>query len=394
MNPRPNNLLLVSSSPQAHSWGETLSGAGWHVSLCHSMDDLTMEDSRSYQVIVIHTTGEELENKITLFNRHRQGDVAAILPLLTDTSPEQLLALFRLGVTDVLLMPFTDSELVETLNRVSTHKNLYLENLEYSRELERANKELQESLNILKMDQLAGRQVQKNLLPQSPFAFRDYNVSHTIIPSLYLSGDFVDYSLVFDRFFLFYIADVSGHGASSAFVTVLLRFILKKIISKHLRENDVEALTRAPEGFIEHVNRQICATGLEKQVSMFAGAIDMKTDMLRYSVAAQMPMPVFVSGTDARFLPGKGKIIGLFDNPTWEIEEIHLPKNFRLVMVSDGLLETLPGENMLEREKSLIRILSEHNRDHEAIRLALGLDAINEAIDDISMLSICRGDAQ
>lgn len=394
MNSRPHNLLLVSSSPQAPSWAETLSEAGWQVTQLSSVDDLTMDDSRSYQVIAIHTSGEELKNKFTLFNRHRQGDVAAILPLLTDASPEQLLALFRLGVTDVLLVPFTDSELVETLNRVSTHKNLYLENLEYSRELERANKELQESLNILKMDQLAGRQVQKNLLPQSPFAFNDYIVSHTIIPSLYLSGDFVDYSLIFDRFFLFYIADVSGHGASSAFVTVLLRFILKKIISKHLRENDVTALTRAPEGFIEHVNRQICATGLEKQVSMFAGAIDMETDMLRYSVAAQMPMPVFISGKDARFLPGKGKIIGLFDNPTWDIEEIHLPKDFRLVMVSDGLLETLPGENMIEYEQSLIKILSEHNCDHEAMRLALGLDTITEAIDDISMLSICRGVAQ
>ena len=44
-----------------------------------------------------------------------------------------------------------------------------------------------------------------------------------------LSGDFVDYFRITDRHFAFYMADVSGHGASSAFVTVLSEELLPTI---------------------------------------------------------------------------------------------------------------------------------------------------------------------
>lgn len=72
------------------------------------------------------------------------------------------------------------------------------------------------------MDQLAGRQVQQDILPREPLNCRGYRVSHSIVPSLYLSGDFVGYNSAFDRYILFYFGDVSGHGASSAFITVML----------------------------------------------------------------------------------------------------------------------------------------------------------------------------
>ena len=50
-------------------------------------------------------------------------------------------------------------------------------------------------------------------------------------PSLYLSGDFLDYQRYNDRFSAFYFADVSGHGASSAFVTVLLKYLCNRWLS-------------------------------------------------------------------------------------------------------------------------------------------------------------------
>ena len=48
--------------------------------------------------------------------------------------------------------------------------------------------ELQESLRLLKQDQLAGLEVQKSLMPESR-PFGDYEISHSITPSLGLSGD-------------------------------------------------------------------------------------------------------------------------------------------------------------------------------------------------------------
>jgi ActR/RegA family two-component response regulator len=139
---------------------------------------------------------------------------------------------FRLGAADVLTAGESAKELKLTLARVDNLAETRRRADQYSTELEKTNVELQESLRLLKQDQLAGLEVQKSLMPESPLAFGDYEISHSITPSLYLSGDFVGYNFVLDRYLLFYFADVSGHGASSAFVTVLLRFMIGRVIRR------------------------------------------------------------------------------------------------------------------------------------------------------------------
>ncbi len=51
--------------------------------------------------------------------------------------------------------------------------------------------------------------MQMRMLPTSPLVLEDYVFSHTVIPSLYLSGDFTDYFTVGDQFVTFFMADVS-----------------------------------------------------------------------------------------------------------------------------------------------------------------------------------------
>src|SRR5690606_39405532 len=101
--------------------------------------------------------------------------------------------------------------------------------------LEATNRELQASLHLLQEDQDAGRQVQISLLPATPWEADSFSFAHQIIPSLYLSGDFVDYFRVDERRIAFYLADVSGHGASSAFVTVLLKFMTTRLLYESRR---------------------------------------------------------------------------------------------------------------------------------------------------------------
>ena len=388
--PSKRILLILPDVAMGRRLRVLLDSEGWEVEERSVMEAFPLPQCGSYQVVVI-APGLDGEGEIAaLLDRCPEYNSALILPILREASAEEVVRLIRGGVVDVLLDPFTDHDFIETVNRVAGHKNLYLENLAYSEELERANRELRESLNILKMDQIAGRQVQKSLLPLSPLVQGEYRVSHRINPSLYLSGDFVGYNVVLDRFLIFYLADVSGHGASSAFVTILLRFILKRILRRHTYENDINALLRAPEGFMEHLNRQIIAAGLEKHLTMFAGSVNLDTHILRYAVAAQMPMPVFVAGGDARFLPGKGKPIGLFEHAQWDVEEIALPEDFALYMASDGLLETLPGKTLEAKEDYLVRAAAEAGNDHEVLCQRLGFNDNAETADDMSLLSVVR----
>ena len=142
----------------------------------------------------------------------------------------------RLGAADYLIKPLEDLAVLEhSVRRALDRAYLRVENQRYRDKLEAANRELQASLNLLQEDQNAGRQVQMNMLPVTPWSIEGLEFSHRIIPSLYLSGDFVDYFRVDERRVAFYLADVSGHGASSAFVTVLLKFMTTRLLYESRR---------------------------------------------------------------------------------------------------------------------------------------------------------------
>lgn len=315
----------------------------------------------------------------------------AYIAILPEVNPREVAKFFHNNASDVLIKPFADERFRRAIDRASNHKSLVVQNREYREQLEKANRNLQESFRILEQDQMAGRQVQNSLLPVTPMTHGDYEIAHHIEPSLYLSGDFVGYSVIFDRYMVFYAADVSGHGASSAFLTVLLKFILNRILRRHVTQNDQKAIARAPEGFIEHINKQILALGLDKHLTLFSACIDMERNILRYSVAAHMPMPVFVTNGDVRVLPGKGKPVGIFSDCSWEVQEIVLPEKFAMVIVSDGVLEVLPGDTLKAKEQFISDAIAKSDTSIESICEGLGINQVEDAPDDITVLTLRRG---
>ena len=298
---------------------------------------------------------------------------------------------FRLGVADIVEPNIQQQGLQKIIDRLVVTADKRRRAVTHSAQLEKANNELQESLRHLEQDQKAGREVQKSLMPEGPLSFGDYEISYSITPSLYLSGDFVGYNFVLDRYLLFYFADVSGHGASSAFVTVLLRFMIGRIIRRHTLEKDYAALAQAPEGLVESINQQILSTGLDKHLTLVAGSLDTETRRLRYVVGAQQPSPIFITEGKARFLPGKGKPAGIFEDAKWAVEEMYVPDQFALVLLSDGVYELLPGAQIVDKEARLLAYLDKSCESIEALKKALFIDGIEAPEDDISVLLLTGG---
>lgn len=315
----------------------------------------------------------------------------AYVAILPEVNPRSVAKYFHNNVSDVLIKPFSSTRFRLAIDRAANFKSLVRQNREYREQLEQANRELKENVRILKIDQMAGRQVQHSLLPKTPFYSKDYEIAHKIIPSLYLSGDFVGYDTILDRYLVFYVADVSGHGSSSAFVTVLLKFIYNGILRRHIAQKEKNAMVKAPEGFIEHINRQILALGLDKHLTIFSACIDMETNSLRYSVAAHMPTPLFISGDNICLLPGKGKPVGIFPDASWDVEEIALPEKFAMVLLSDGVLEFLPGKSLEEKEHYIADSVAKTDKSLEQVCEKLGINQIKDVPDDVTVLTLRRG---
>ncbi len=312
----------------------------------------------------------------------------AYIVILPEVNPREVAKFFHQNASDVLVKPFAENRFQEAIERASEFKSLIRQNLEYRQQLEQVNRDLNDSLRLLELDQIAGSQIQNSLLPITPLQKDKYEIAYRISPSLYLSSDFVGYNVLYDRYLVFYVADVSGHGSSSAFLTVLLKFVFNRILKRHKANKDLDAMSMAPKGFIEHINRQIMALGLDKHLTIFAGSLDMQKNILRYSVASHMPLPVLISNGSVQTLKGRGKPVGIFSQCSWKVQEIALPDKFLLALVSDGVLELLPGRSLKEKEKFISDSIFQSDESIEDICERLGINQVKDAPDDVTVLTL------
>jgi sigma-B regulation protein RsbU (phosphoserine phosphatase) len=295
----------------------------------------------------------------------------------------------RLGAADYLIKPLADLAVLEhSVRRALDRANLRLENQRYRDELETANRELQASLHLLQEDQNAGRQVQMNMLPVTPWQADGLNFAHQIIPSLYLSGDFVDYFRVDDSRIAFYLADVSGHGASSAFITVLLKFMTTRLLYESRRGGNLPDFK--PSEVLGHINRGLINCKLGKHVTMLGGVIDQANNRLTYSIGGHLPLPVLYSEGQARYLEGRGLPVGLFVEAEYNDLELELPEAFSLTLLSDGILDLLPGDTLKDKETLLPQLISSAGGNLDGLRKAFGLANLGDMPDDIALLVLSR----
>ena len=291
----------------------------------------------------------------------------------------------RLGASDYIIKPIVDLEVLEhAVNRSLDNAELAMQNRKYRESLEEAIQSLKESLDVLREDQKAGRQVQKKMLPQEPFHFGSYFIDYQIYPSLYLSGDFVDYFAINDHCFGFYLADVSGHGASSAFVTVLLKHMSMTLLQEYQAKGGHGSVH--PSMFLSTINHNLLASELGKHVTVFGGVIDTKARTLTYSTGGHFPLPVLSMGGETRFLEERGLPVGLFADASFTDVTIDLSEPFTLTIFSDGILEVLPQDSLKEKEQYLLSVIDETAGSAEMVMSRLNVQSLHEAPDDIALL--------
>jgi len=294
------------------------------------------------------------------------------------------------GAWDYVTKPIHDMAVLESaVRRVIEHADLLRQNREYREHLEALNRELTQTLKQLQEDEEAGRRIQFQLLPEDNRSFGNYTFRRRLYPSMYLSGDFVDYFTIDDRHIGFYIADVSGHGAASAFVTVMLNTLVVQYRDALWQSGDATILH--PQQTLQRLNRDICRQNLDKHLTLFYGVIDLEQNNMRYSNGGQFPYPLLYDGQDVRKLECRGRPIGLFEDAEFNVWQCELPQECLLVLVSDGILELMPEDAMLERYSALLSATQGTDLDLDEMTVGLDVLADQHLPDDIAFLIINRG---
>ena len=295
----------------------------------------------------------------------------------------------RAGAWDFVVKPIQNMAVLEHAVTGALQKaRLIRDNHRYQQDLEQANRTLGNNLQQMQEDADAARRIQRQIMPERELSFGPYDVSRCLLPSLIMSGDFVDYFAIDPGHIGFYLADVSGHGVSSAFVTVLLKSYVSSQLERLSKDGD--ATVREPQHLLEHLNHTLLDQRLEKYLTIFYGVIDRDSNRLDYSFGGHFPSPVLFDGSHARFLPGRGPPIGLFRDAVYDAVSLELPEAFTLALFSDGILEVLPGESLEDKQSRLLKALEALDNDADGLIASLGLSSGQDYPDDITLLVLKR----
>jgi len=391
MSSAGNVLVIDHDASRARQLAELVAEAGFHTEVVTDVFnyDYALNENSDLDVILCELDLKDISWKEAR-KALREMDVQVPAIMFSDeANVERMMTALRLGANDFFTRPVEDKQaLVKSIERCVRQRQMRRELLENRKRLEAANTELRGTVKVLEQDQQAGRQVQMRMLPSTPLVLEDYVFSHTVIPSLFLSGDFTDYFTVGKTHVTFFMADVSGHGSSSAFATVLLKNLFARKRSDYLRKSDDTVLS--PIGMLKLANQELLDLEVGKFATMVVGLLDMQNNTLHYSVAGHLPQPVLVSNEGARYLRGEGPAVGLMEDAHYEEHLIELPDSFMLALFSDGILEILPPKNLIEKEKYFLQVFEQTVDSPSDLIAGLGLDTVETAPDDIAALFLSK----
>lgn len=253
----------------------------------------------------------------------------------------------RLGKT----YGFTGSEL-STLMATATQIAAAIENLEDARN-ESMQREAQSRLQVLRVLQNSAR-------PAPPAAIGELTVASFSLAGTESVSDFHDFMQHGSQMLLFALGDLGSGGVPATMnLTAMLASIRTSVQYAGQDTVDIGSIFNS-------LNVQVAgrATG-QSTITLFAGAFDLQQRRFHY-VNAGIPMPLMINEQRQLIqLEQNQLLLGVDPTARYQQTTIKLPRRYRLVVCSDGLIEATNskddtfdhrrlGELLLKNEKKSV----------------------------------------
>ena len=334
-------VFLLSADDQTHDALMTLQGAGYSCEVVISAQQIPVHEGNGLIAVLCQSPEALLEC-------HHPAMVP-ILFVNEALSVDDMLQGLSNGAADCWSMTMSAEQIKERGESLITRLQRTHQATQRAAQEGEAAARLSTLERELRDDQRAGQSIQLGMLPAQHKQMDRFCFSRWVQPSLMLSGDFIDYFPLQERYLACFLADVAGHGASSALLTVMLKNISWRLQQKFgLPEFD------SPGNMLSWINDTLIGQGIEKHVAMFLGIIDKETQTLHYSMAAQYPPALLRSANGASTaLLQEAKPLGLFPDMAYVSDEVDFPEGSTLYVFSDGAMDCLPAAGFKEKELAL-----------------------------------------
>ena len=302
------------------------------------------------------------------------------------TGKKNLISGIQAGADDFATKPADIEELEVRLR--SAHRILNLENT-----LAQKNKILEETSMSLQVDLINAENTQLSLLPK-PLDNDYIKTSWLYKPAIYVGGDTFNYFMPSKEILVYFSIDISGHGISSAMLSMSLQSSLA--FKRGLYSNPIrtEYIADMPSIFAHNLNQMILESSTNHYLTMNFGIIDFSNKELHYTQAGH-PHPMWYDKSLNTLEEQKidGFPIGLVDDAEYETQHRNFSSGDKFIIYSDGISENesaqgggfLDGENLLNHFES-IKQLSTEDMIGSISNNWLTKDQIKSLPDDLSVL--------
>src|SRR5271165_5138334 len=231
----------------------------------------------------------------------------------------------------------------------------------------------------LEADQIAARQIQQTLIPQKLPKLLGYEVETFYQPLREVGGDYFDVIELAGNRTLLAIADVSGKGMPAALLAANIQALVRSIVS--IDANPLAQARRINQHLSRYTPSDRFATAVFIVLSRDSG------ELTFVNAGHNAPM-VFGPGSTidpATNLEATGMPLGLFSEAVYESHTALLSPAGALLLYTDGLTDSISGENA---ESRLRDALADSSRRTIANLKSLVNPKFND--DDVTILLVKR----
>lgn len=226
-------------------------------------------------------------------------------------------------------------------------------------------KQLEEKNDRIAKEMELANTIHKSLIPCS-MKHDLADVAVTYVPMLYMGGDYANFSFLDDDKLVFIVADMTGHGVSSALLVNRMDTEIKRLLLEKTMPGDI---LRSLDSFIN-----VDYGKMGYYLSAFAGLLDFSEKKLTYSNYGHPPQ-MLLSRADGRItllMPQTG-LMGLgMDAGKTHSTTLPFSKGDRVILFTDGILDAKDAGGEFYENERLERFARE-NRNVE-------VEAFNEKL--------------
>jgi serine phosphatase RsbU (regulator of sigma subunit) len=178
----------------------------------------------------------------------------------------------------------------------------------------------------------SARFVQQSLLPRETPEFGDYDLAGWNKPADQTGGDYYGWRQLADGRTVFMLADVTGHGISSALMASACHAYIQASIAQ---DSDLDAI-------VTRINRLLCADlPSGKLITFVAGILDPGNGCVELLSAGHAPLLLYSAAEDrVHSYDAHGVPFGIFGTLAYgPAQKIRLTPGDMLVLITDGFFE-------------------------------------------------------